>query len=645
MSRFLRFDTVEIDLQSFRLLQAGEPLQVEPKSLKLLIVLARSNGRLVERKELINAVWGDAFVTDHVLNRAIGQLRRVLQDDPKQPRYIETVPTLGYRFIAVVVETPDEEIPASPLPHLEQPPTLHLSEEPRQTVPIATTSTVPAWSGKRRSSLIVVFACLTLIVSISAFRMIRNHRTAKTPTRSLAVLPLKNISGDPTQDYLADGMTEELITDLGQIAALRVISPTTAMQYKNPQKSLPQIAQELHVDAVVEGSVMRSGDRLRIDAQLTDAHADKQMWTRSFEGDLHDAFALQNQVAAAVAEEIRIKMTSQERTELSSSQQTNPLAYQALLKGYYFENVDLPDSRRKSQQYFLQAAALDPHFARAYVGIARSYNFLADAEEIPPGEATAAADAALARALELDPNLGEAYAERGWMLMFYHWDLPDAGRDFRHAIDLNPGDASFHEGLAHYLVRMGKFDEGFQEFERASNLDPLSLRNHSDYCMMLMFAKRYDEAIHQCKEALEMDPNYDLALGNLSETYERMGQFEKAHEFLNKTPWCASADCQAMFDEMHGAPGMAGSFEAWLKTLHEPPDSFFLATIYAALGKKDLAFANMEKAYEERKGMQGMTFWSIDPMFAPLYSDPRFDAFLKRTGLPPRPVLSSPKAN
>ncbi len=483
------------------------------------------------------------------------------------------------------------------------------------------------------------------MIGVVAFRSMRDLNAEAGSIRSLAVLPLKNLSGDASQDYLADGLTEEIITDLGQIGALKVISPTTAMQYKNPHKSLPQIASELHVDAVVEGSVARSGDRLRIDAQLTDAHADKQMWTRIFEGDLHDAFHLQNQVAVAVADEIRIHMTSQEKTELASKEQTNPLAYQALLKGYFFENLNTVESIRKSQQYFKQAVELDPHFARAYVGIARSYNFLADFDAIPSLEAMAAADAATAKALALDPNLGEAYAERGWMLMFYHWDMPAAARDFRHAIDLNPGDASFHEGLGQYLIHMGRFDEGFPEFQRASDLDPLSLRNHADYCMMLGFAKRYDQAIRQCKEALELDPNYGFALGALADIYERLGDYAQAHELLKKEGWCTSPQCLACMDEVHGRPGTSGAFEIWAKTLPEPPNAFYLATIYAGLGRKDLAFANMEKAYKEHLGMQGMTYWGIDPNFEPLYSDPRFDAFLKHAGLPPRPTQESTRTD
>ena len=626
MSRLLRFDDVEIDLQGFRVVKAGEPLQVEPKSLKVLIFLAESGGRLVERKELLDAVWGDAFVTDHVLNRAVGQLRKALEEDPKKPRYIETVPTLGYRFIAEVLTAPAGAEDAA--------------EASEAVVPVGGPSPRPGrgWLGLMLAGLLAIM--FAAAVTIRAVRT----RSAAGQVRSLAVLPLKNLSGDAAQDYLADGMTEELITDLGQIGALTVISPTTAMQYKDAHKSLPRIAAELHVDAVVEGSVARSGDRLRIDAQLIDARADKQLWARSFEGDLRDAFNLQNQVASAVADEIRIKVTSQERSELGRSRPTNPLAYEDLLKGYYFENLNTPDSLHKSQQYFVESAKLDPHFARAYVGIARSYNFLADFGLIPAGEATSAADSALAKALELDLNLGEAYAERGWMELFYHWDLPDAARDFRHAIELDPGGAEFHEGLGHYLVRVGQFDEGFREFQRASDLDPLSLRDHADYCKVLMLAKRYDDAIKQCNAALDMDPNYDFALNVLQEIYARTGQYEQSHAILKKFPWCATPLCLAAVDEVHGRSGVAGSVDAWIKAQKEPLDALTQTYVDVGLGRKDLAFADMEKAYEQHLGMQEMTFWGIDPFFATLYSVPRFDQFLKHAGLPPRPQAGDGRA-
>jgi TolB-like protein/DNA-binding winged helix-turn-helix (wHTH) protein len=327
-----RFDDVQIDVQGFRLFKGGKVLTIEPKALNLLIFLVENRGRLLDRRGLIDAVWKEAFVTDHVLNRAIGQLRKVLEDDPKEPRYIETVHTLGYRFIAEV-ETERSE-PVDPGTAIAQ-----LEPQVDQAQQKAVTSEQQLWvsSGAARPSLqpkegiadaphvpwafpvrrTAVFLGCALLVAAGVVGFWLKSRPSRVlnaaQIRSLAVLPLQNLSGDASQDYLADGMTDELITGLGQISALRVISQTTAMQYKNAKKSLPQIAKELNVDAVVEGSVVRSGDRIRIAAQLISASADKQFWAHSYEGDLKDALALENQVSSAVAEQIRIALTPGEK--------------------------------------------------------------------------------------------------------------------------------------------------------------------------------------------------------------------------------------------------------------------------------------------------------------------------------------------
>src|ERR1700734_954087 len=324
MSRRYRFDDVEVDLQSFRVLKGGKPLALEPKALNLLIFLIENRGRLVGRRELIDAVWHGAFVTDHVLNRAIGQLRRQLADDPKEARYIEPVPPLGYRFIARVepetaeadkVLAAQSDDLAESSGHLGEPvsASLHDTQRVDETIPLPKAHPIqtPAPNRLRHGTGIAVGIALTLILSVVTFWMVRrsSHSLDTRRIQSLAVLPLDNLSGDASQQYLADGMTDELITSLGRIRALRVISQTTAMEYKNAHKPLPQIARELNVDAVVEGSLVRSGDRVRIDAQLIDATADKQLWARSFEGDLRDVLGLQTQVAGAVAEQIRVKLT------------------------------------------------------------------------------------------------------------------------------------------------------------------------------------------------------------------------------------------------------------------------------------------------------------------------------------------------
>ena len=665
-----RFDDVHLDVQSFRLLKAGRVLPVEPKALNLLIFLVENRGRLIERRELIDAVWGDAFVTDHVLNRAIAQLRKLLADDVKEPRYIETVPTMGYRFIAQVEveileaadsargsanrETVVEKTPDRPRGPVESsvPAGPKSPQGPAARGQVSIPRSRPRWP----AAAILGFVLLVVTASIGVFwiegRKAHGSVSDAFPIRSIAVLPLENLSEDSSQAYLADGMTDQLIADLGEIGSLRVISQTTALQYKNAHKSLPQIAKELNVDAVVEGSVVRSGDRIRIVAQLVDAPDDRQLWAHSYEGDLRDILGLQNQVAGAVAEQIRIELTPKEQTRLADTRPVNPRAYEALLKGYFVEK-NTPESEQKALQYFRQAAELDPKFARAYVGIARAYNFLADyagpggaarSQMVPVGEATAASDAAVAKALELDPGLSEAYAQRAWTLLLFHWDFPGTERDFRHALELDPSASTAHQGYADYFVAMGRFEEGLQEMKRARDLDPLSPLIITDYCNDLQYARRYDDAIAQCSAALEIEPDYQWALEVMAGVYAMKHDYADAHKTAAKLRQCDPA-CMDMMDELDGAAAAAGAFDSWLKAQKMQPGALFLSRLYARLGREDQAFAWLEKAYEQRSNVQEMVFLGVDPRFDALRSDPRFDAFLRRAGLPPQPGSGFATAN
>jgi TolB-like protein/DNA-binding winged helix-turn-helix (wHTH) protein/Tfp pilus assembly protein PilF len=651
-----RFDDVQIDVQGFRLLKGEKVLTIEPKALNLLIFLVENRGRLLDRRGLIDAVWKDAFVTDHVLNRAIGQLRKVLEDDPKAPRYIETVHTLGYRFIPEVeVEKSESPDPNPTIPQVN----LKTSQGQQKTVAsgqqLAGSSdaghpslksthggedaaSVP-WTLTGWRTAVLVGCVLALAAGVVAFWMKgRPSRVLKAAQiRALAVLPLENLSGDASQDYLADGMTDELIAGLGQISALRVISQTTAMQYKNAKKSLPQIAKELNVDAVVEGSVVRSGDRIRIAAQLIVAPADKQLWAHSYEGDLKDALALENQVSSAVAEQIRIALTPSEKIQLAGTRQVNPRAYEAFLKGNFFEQTLRWGSTQKALEYYQQSAQVDPNFAPAYVGIARSYNFLVDQGILPIGEGTADADAAIAKALELDPSSGEAYAGRAYNLLKFHWDFPGAERDFRHALELDPNSSTAHEGLGNYFVLQGRFDEGVQEMSRAEDLDPLSAALKTDYCDMLRLARRLDQAIAKCNAALELAPDVGWVLEAAGEVHEDKGEYSEAHRFWSKAG--DNATTIGVWDEIHRVPGVKGAFDAWLKKQKQPQDPLYLSVAYANLGRKDLAFECLEKAYEQRAGFTDMINMPVDPAFDVLRSDPRFDAFLRRAGLPPQPSI------
>jgi TolB-like protein/DNA-binding winged helix-turn-helix (wHTH) protein len=623
------FGEFELDVRTRELQKNGERFDLQEQPFLVLTTLLEQPGQLVTRQELIKRLWaGDTFVDfEHSLNKAVKRLREALHDSAEQPQFIETLPRRGYRFIGTV---------AAPRPPSRE------SEEQRATGnPFPLLAGVLRWRFAAISGLALSVAALVIALWIGDRR---GHSAETASIRSLAVLPLENLSGDPSQDYLADGMTDELITSLGQISALRVISRTTAMQYKEGHKPLPQIARELSVDVVVEGSLVRSGDRLRIDAQLIDATADKQFWAHSFEGDLHDILGLENQVASAVAEEIRIKVTPTERTQLADTRQMDPRASEAFFKGGAALEINSLESQRIALQFFQQAVQIDPRFARAYVGVAKSYNYLAGwggfakGNGIAVGEATGAADSAIAKALELDPGLGEAYEERAWTIMKFRWDFPSAEAGFRRALEIDPSAASAHDGLSEVLLLEGRFDEALREMKLAEELDPLSLVVNTDYCRVLQFTRHDDLAVVQCDATVRLGPNYSYAMFETAQLHERKGDYSEGHRL-----WCKVGGCDrsflAMVDEIHGAPGVTGAFDTWLKKQKHPPEAFFLARAYAGLHRKDQAFAWLEKAYELHSDVAAMCFVGVDPDFDQLHSDPRFDAFLHRVGLPPQPKM------
>jgi tetratricopeptide (TPR) repeat protein len=407
------------------------------------------------------------------------------------------------------------------------------------------------------------------------------------------------------------------------------------MQFKDAHKSMPEVARELNVEVVVTGAVIRFGDRIRIDTQLIDAQADHQLWSQSFEGDFRDTFSLQSRVADSVAEQL--KRTLNSRAERADTPQVNTPAYEALLKGIVAEE-NTPESEVRALAFFKQAVALDPNLARAYAGIARADDFLAGYGTIPPG-VIADADAAVAKALQLDPNLAEAYDERGWIGMDDHWDMPGALKDFQHALELDPNSSDARNGYADVLVITGSIDQGLREMARTRDIDPGSPLVETNDCNLLRITNHMQEALAHCNAALKLDPTYRWAHYVAVEVNGDLGNFDAAHELMRTVGfgWCGAKLCLDAFDEVHGAPGKRGAFDKWMRQKNVPHDPFFEIFDYTRLGRFDEAFASMEKAYEEKDNMDLMIFLGVDASLAPLHSDPRFDAFLRKVGLPPRP--------
>jgi TolB-like protein/Tfp pilus assembly protein PilF len=464
-------------------------------------------------------------------------------------------------------------------------------------------------------------------------------RASALRIESLAVLPLENLMGDPAQEYFVDGMTEALIADLGQIEALRVISRTSVMQYKGVKKPLPKIARELNVDAVIEGSVLRSGDRVRITAQLIQATTDRHLWAQSYQRDLHDILALQSDVAGAIANEIKIKLTPQEQARLARGRSVNPEAYRLYLQGrYYFSRRTLP-AFDKSIQLFQQVLEKDPDTALAYAGLAESYGILPFYGGASAKEAFPKAKAAALKALELDDSLAEAHAALGFVLFYWDWNWSAAESELKRAIELNPGYVVGHHWYAEYLGAMGRHEQAIAQVRRAQELDPLSPLMLVIGGQVCRYARRYDEGMEQCRKAIELDSNYALAHVGLGRAYlgkemyeEATAEFEKAarldgseHSLL----WLAFASA---------ATGRRGEALKILDRAREQSkrgeiSPLRLAYFYIGLGENQRALDWLEKAYEERDPY--MSFLKVEPPLDPLRSDPRFQDLLRRMNFPP----------
>src|SRR5580704_516330 len=636
----VRFGTFEVSLQSGEVRKAGLRIRVQQQPMKLLEILLEHPGEVVTREELRSRVWrsenfGDF---DQALNIAIGKLRSALGDSAESPRFIETLPKRGYRFIADVSVVDADAGPRRQEPVGAELPAL----DPGQKIQAAGLAVAPKrrrWPTRWVGALALVIIIIVIGLSILSVWLLRSRAPAPTGIRSIAVLPLENLSGDAAQNYFADGMTDELITDLAQISALRVISRTSVMVYKGARKPLPQIARELNVDAVVEGSVLRSGDQVRITAQLIEASTDKHLWSQSYEGKFRDTLAVQNRVASAIADEIRINLTPQEQASLKNVKVVNPEAYESYLKGRYFWNKRTADGLKAALAYFQQAIEQDPKYAQAYSGLADTYTLLGDWQYavMTPKEALPKAKAAAIKALELDSALGEAHTSLAVCLDGFDWDFDAAEKEFQRAIELNPGYATAHHWYAWHLRHTGREEEAIAEMRKAEDLDPLSLIINSDLAELLVLAHSYDESIRQSRKTIEMDPNFAIAHNQLGQAYFQKQMYEAAIAELEKSVQLSggSPTCVANLARAYAASGRRSEAEKLLGDLKKrssPSASLAsqIAIVYAALGDRDQAMNWLERGYEERFNPGVL----LRPGFDPLRSDSRFQNLAHRMGLP-----------
>jgi|SRR5690242_11350053 TolB-like protein/Flp pilus assembly protein TadD len=464
-------------------------------------------------------------------------------------------------------------------------------------------------------------------------------RASRVRIESIAVLPLDNLSRDPEQEYFSDGMTDALITDLAQIGSLRVISRTSSMQYKRTKKSLPQIARELNVDGIVEGTVQREGERVRITAQLLYGPTDKHVWAQSYDRSLREVLALQNEVASAIAHEINVSVTPQEKSRLAAARPVNLEAHEAYLKGRYYLNKRTEEGFRQAITYFSEATQEDGNYALGYAGLADSYVLVGEYSLLPAKETFSRAREAAAKALELDETLAEAHNALAGVKEDFDWDWPGAEREFQRAIELNPGYATAHQWYSELLSELGRHDEALAQIKQAQQLDPFSLIVNAVYADALRTAGRDDLSIEQLRKTLEIDPNFAHAHFHLGLAQLRKGAFAEAVAEFQK----ASALSPNVTDYKGGlgyAYARAGERTEARKLLAELKDRstrryvswFYVAAIYSGLDEKDQAFASLDRAYEQHE--QGFVVMRREPMFDPLRGDPRYEDLLRRLGLP-----------
>ena len=488
-----------------------------------------------------------------------------------------------------------------------------------------------------------LLALIFLLVLKAGFIHRRSTATTRPPQiHSIAVLPLENLSGDPEQQYFSDGMTDELITELSKISALRVIARTSVMRYKGTKKSLPEIARELNVDAVIEGSVMHSDNRVRINAQLVDAKTQRNLWAQTYDRDLGDILALHSDVARAIVRQIRITVTPEEQRRLANTYVVNPKAYEAYLRGRYLWNKRTGQDMRKGIGYFEQAVEMDPNYANAYAGLADSYLLLVFYGPVPPAMDFPKAKAAALRAVALDDSLAEAHTSLANALFHYDWDWTSAEKEFRRAIALNPGYAAAHHWYAGLLSSIGRHDEALAEIKRAQELDPLSLIINTDIGSTLFDSGDYDLAINQLRSTLELDPSFWVLRWWLGRSYLAKGlheagvrEFESVAELSKGNPsalaWLGYG--YAVSGETAKARQILARLQQKAKESYVSPYQF--AVLYASLGERDQAIGYLEKAFQER--CYEMYFLNLERhrLFRPLDSDPRFQEILRRMNFPP----------
>ncbi len=623
----------ELDFQSYKLRRNDRVLKLERIPMDILLFLVEQRGQIVSREEIAERIWGkDVFLdTDNSINGAIRKIRQVLRDDPEQPHFIQTITGQGYRFIAPVVEadpisTQAVESVSAQTSTIEEMETSTVS--PAQSVPVP----------QKKTWLVYVALAAALTVFLGGWVLSARVPRSFTGKVTLAVLPFQNLTGDASEDYFSDGLTEEMITQLGNLEPqhLAVIARTSVMHYKGTQASLDQIGRELGVQYVIEGSVRRDEKNIRVTAQLIQTKDQTHVWARQYDRELKGVLTLQGEIAQELADEIQLTLGDHKATAVHPAVSAqNYESYDLYLKGQYFFNKRTAADFQEAIGFFQQAIAKDPNSARAYAGLADSYALLGAYSTQSQPELMSNARTAALHALQLDETLPEAHTALGLIVQEQDWDWLTAEKEFRRAIELNPNYATAHHWYAEHLMWRGRFDEALQESERARQLDPLSLIIAADNGAILYFSRQYDRAIEKWKSVREMDPDFlraHLIVGAYVEKEMFAEAFADNERLRSKTAasyWSWRAYIQGRAGHTEDARRALNELLQW--NTHTPVNPIVIAQAYAGLGEKQEALIWLEKAYAQHS--DELVTLKVNPAYDALRGEPRFQELLHRLRL------------
>jgi TolB-like protein/DNA-binding winged helix-turn-helix (wHTH) protein/Tfp pilus assembly protein PilF len=605
--------------------------RIEPKLMEVLVYLAKRPDQVVSKDDLLQDVWLGAFVTEQVLKVSISELRKALEDSAREPRYIRTISKKGYQLIAPLSIGEESSINENRVSTI-----LDQNMEEKDVTPGSGFRARRFWV--LMAGVFTILIVIAVVVLNSGGLKIEKRNGNSLPViRAIAVLPFDNLSGDLAQDYFVDGITEALIADLAKIGSLRVISRTSVMRYKGLHKSASEIARELNVDCLIEGSLLRSGDKVIISLKLVDGSNDRLVWARSYEQNFKDISSLQSALALEITKQIKDPNVQNLQLPSFSTNTIDPEAYEAYLKGRFFWNKRNNEGLLKSIGYFRQAIDKEPNFALAYAGLANAYTVMGFYGSITPRDAYSKAKEAAKRALELDNSLAETHTAVAGIKHKFDLDWQGAEKEFQIAIDLNPNYSTAHEWYAIFLQSRGQFDEALSEIDRALERDPLSLTIRADRGWILYTARRYDEAINELRQIQEMDSTFPvsyflvLAYAKKGMYEEAIAELERIMKLSGRTPIYVS-----MLGYTHALAGRRAIALDLLKELEERRKRdevrpYELALVYVGLNEKDQAFKWLEQIY--REGSSWQPFIKVEPELDNLRSDPRFNDLLRRIGL------------